>query len=127
MMFSTPFHKQTDPAKQAGQIINRPEPPSNHDMMDDMAEHVSAKEYKPVHGGYPEPIHNFAENQWWVAELDSMAQTGTDDQKRAVAVVHHLLKAVQATPFVHGGRSVEKTLRFGERYSIIGSQEGGRK
>ena len=55
-MRSIPAHKQTDPAKQAGQIINRPEPPSNHDMMDDMAEYVSAKEHKPVHGGRPGEI-----------------------------------------------------------------------
>lgn len=62
-----PSHKQTDPAKAAGQIIN-------HDMMDDMTEAAAAVDYtirklesdthrasvtaaaklhKPAHGGYP--------------------------------------------------------------------------
>lgn len=35
--FSTPAHKQTDPAKYPGQVV--PNPPS--------------KLYKPAHGGYP--------------------------------------------------------------------------
>lgn len=33
----TPAHKQTDPAKLPGQIVNPPEWPGNHDMMDDTA------------------------------------------------------------------------------------------
>ena len=50
--------------------------------------------------GWPEPPSNFQEGQWWVRELDAFAQSqnATDDQKRAVAVVHHLLAAVAAAP-----------------------------
>lgn len=44
----------------------------------------------------PDPVSNFGEGQWWIEELDTMIKTGTDDQKRAVAVVHHLLQAVRA-------------------------------
>jgi hypothetical protein len=48
--------------------------------------------------GYPEPLTNFAEGQWWVKELDRLADdtSATAEQKRAIAVVHHLLKAVRA-------------------------------
>lgn len=36
----------------------------------------------------------FKEGQWWVLELDNASRTGSDDFKRAVAVVHHLLRSV---------------------------------
>lgn len=42
---------------------------------------------------WPEPLTNFSEGQWWVKELDAVAVSGTAEQKRAVAVVHHLLAA----------------------------------
>lgn len=47
---------------------------------------------------YPEPISSFAEGQWWVNELDKMAASigATDEQKRSVAVVHHMLKSAKA-------------------------------
>lgn len=43
-----------------------------------------------------EPLSDFEEGQWWILELDKMAQSinSTLDQKRAVAVVHNLLGAV---------------------------------
>ena len=40
IVFHTPAHKQTDPAKLPGQIRN--------------SEKTTAKEYKPTHGGYPD-------------------------------------------------------------------------
>lgn len=45
----------------------------------------------------PDPITDFQEGQWWVAELDGMAQAegATPDQKRAVAVVHHMLRTAR--------------------------------
>ena len=43
-MIRTPAHKQTDPAKLPGQI--------------------TSKDYKPTHGGYPEPVgHPYADIQ----------------------------------------------------------------
>lgn len=42
-LLTTPAHKQLDPAKQPGQIVN-PLPASSP---------VPSKEYKPTHGGYP--------------------------------------------------------------------------
>jgi hypothetical protein len=41
--------------------------------------------------GFDHPAE-FREGQWWVEELDKLTKNGTDDQKRAMAVVHHLLK-----------------------------------
>lgn len=35
----------------------------------------------------------FSEGQWWLAELDAMVASGTPDQKRAVAVVRHLMRS----------------------------------
>ena len=44
---------------------------------------------------YTDPLSDFQEGQWWVKELDALAQAvgATHDQKRAVAVVHHMLRA----------------------------------
>jgi hypothetical protein len=39
---------------------------------------------------------DFQEGQWWVQELDSSARNGSDEFKRAVAVVHHLLRVTAA-------------------------------
>ena len=39
-----------------------------------------------------DPIKDFRADQWWVKELDAMA--GTPDQKRAVATVHSMLRAI---------------------------------
>ena len=45
------------------------------------------------------PLSDFQEGQWWIAELDAMVKdAGTQDQKRAVAVEHHLLRASRAAP-----------------------------
>lgn len=49
--------------------------------------------------GYPEPLQNFQEGQWWVKKLDDMAKEATDlDLKRAVAVVHHMLRSASQPP-----------------------------
>lgn len=42
-------------------------------------------------------LEDFKEGQWWVKELDAMAQaeTATPDQKRAVAVVHNMLRVAE--------------------------------
>lgn len=43
-------------------------------------------------------LFDFQEGQWWVDELDALAsaETATQDQKRAVAVVHNLLRHIPA-------------------------------
>lgn len=41
-----------------------------------------------------DPLRDFLEGQWWVKELDAVVANGTHDQKRAVAVVHNLLRVV---------------------------------
>ena len=51
----------------------------------------------------PEPLSNFTEGQWWIKELDALVADSdkrTDDQYRAVAVVHHLLRAIAASQAV---------------------------
>lgn len=47
---------------------------------------------------FDSPLGDFQEGQWWVLELDAAAQKhdATSDFKRAVAVVHHLLRAIAA-------------------------------
>lgn len=49
------------------------------------------------------PISDFFEGQWWIKELDKIGNASaghpievTHDMKRAVAVVHHLLRAIRA-------------------------------
>ena len=46
-----------------------------------------------------DPLADFQEGQWWIKELDAFARQdfATNDQKRAVAVVHNLLRAAQAS------------------------------
>lgn len=49
----------------------------------------------------PASTSEFQEGQWWVQELDNMVdktptEEGSNDFKRAVAVVHHLLRSVRA-------------------------------
>jgi len=51
-----------------------------------------------AHAGASDPLSDFQEGQWWVRELDEWAKTGSDDQKRAVAVVHHMLRSAAAAP-----------------------------
>lgn len=41
-----------------------------------------------------EPLENFQEGQWWIEVLDYFKHQ-CDDTKRAVAVVHHLLRSVR--------------------------------
>jgi hypothetical protein len=45
----------------------------------------------------------FTEGQWWIQELDAHARSpkATDDQKRAVAVVHNLLRQLKAIGETH--------------------------
>ena len=42
----------------------------------------------------PESLREFSSDQWWVNELQQLTENGTDDQKRAMAVVRHLLRAI---------------------------------
>lgn len=69
---------------------------------------------------WPEPLSEFKEGQWWVAELDAIARSvnATDEQKRAVSVVHHLLasaaKAVAKPPaqrVMLTDEEIEETMR----------------
>ena len=39
------------------------------------------------------PLSDFQEGQWWIAELDKAATGASADFKRAVAVVHHMLRS----------------------------------
>ena len=41
-------------------------------------------------------LDDFSEDQWWFRELLAVVANGTDDQKRAVAVVRNLLATVDA-------------------------------
>jgi hypothetical protein len=43
----------------------------------------------------PSPLSDFREGQWWIEELDKAAAApdAPDDFRRAVAVVHHMLRA----------------------------------
>lgn len=50
---------------------------------------VAAWDSRPLDG---DPLFDFKENQWWVKELEAAAVT--DEQKRAVAVVHNLLRGL---------------------------------
>ncbi|QDH83412.1 hypothetical protein [Achromobacter phage Motura] len=61
---------------------------------------------------YPEPLGHFQEGQWWINELDAWAkQPGTtDDQKRAVAVVHHMLRSARAYELAHPKQDLNHTL-----------------
>ena len=45
-------------------------------------------------------LREFKEGQWWVNELDALQDSGklTDDAKRAIAVVHRLLKTISVSP-----------------------------
>lgn len=43
-----------------------------------------------------EMVDEFTEGQWWIIELDNMVKLATPDQKRAVAVVHNLLRQLKA-------------------------------
>lgn len=40
-------------------------------------------------------LRDFSTEQWWFAELDQMTQNGTDDQKRAFAVVRNLMATIR--------------------------------
>lgn len=48
-------------------------------------------------------LRDFKESQWWLKELDGAVAHGTDDQKRAVAVVRHMLR-VAAIVTQQGGQ-----------------------
>lgn len=62
-----------------------------------------------------EPLTEFQEGQWWIEELDAMVKdAGTDDQKRAVAVVHHLLRASSAAAAKPDAARVEADRRDAE-------------
>lgn len=63
-----------------------------------------------LEGKPPEPhllsLHDFKEGQWWVEELDHMARTqgAPTDYRRAVSVVHNLLKFVEADRIAKEGQ-----------------------
>jgi hypothetical protein len=64
-MFSVPFHKQTDPAKQAGQIVNHK---SDEGVKADPLGEFSlsrsgSKGYRPAHGGYPGKVQTTPEER----------------------------------------------------------------
>lgn len=40
-------------------------------------------------------LNDFNETQWWVAELESAVRKGTDEQKRAMGVLHNLLDTLK--------------------------------
>jgi len=48
-------------------------------------------------------LRDFKESQWWLKELDEAIANGTDDQKRAVGVVRHMLR-VAAIVTQQGGQ-----------------------
>ena len=66
---------------------------------------------------YAEPLTNFQEGQWWVIELDAMVSDGTADQKRAVAVVHHMLRSA--------GRATASNSDCGEPVAWIEHHKAG--
>lgn len=67
-------------------------PGSPHDSPETRVELFAAV---PIDCDQPDADHptEFAEGQWWLAELDAMAAASTPNQKRAVAVVRHLLRS----------------------------------
>jgi hypothetical protein len=59
----------------------------------------------------PEPVgftltEEFNADQWWVIELEQAVEHGTCDQKRAVAVVHNLLRQIKPISVVDKSRHV---------------------
>lgn len=61
MLYSTPAHKQTDPAKKPGQIVNPIVTDTMTAGMDDTLDcalpskqAAVAAAYRPTHGGYPD-------------------------------------------------------------------------
>ncbi len=74
-----------------------------------------------------EPLTEFQEGQWWIAELDAMVKdAGTDDQKRAVAVVHHLLRASSAAPAEPDAARASGEVNMRRRAFIQGWDERGK-
>lgn len=39
----------------------------------------------------------FEKSQWWVEEIDNALHNGTEEQRRAVAVLHNLLDQISNT------------------------------
>lgn len=94
------------------------------------AEPVVAK--APVKGpsdeGWPEALTEFNEGQWWVKELDAMKDLpgASPDQKRAVAVVHHMLASVaRYGNAAQSAASVEPCGTCGGIGSVIVGIDGG--
>lgn len=50
---------------------------------------------------------DFQEGQWWLVELDKASSTGSDDLKRAVAVVRNLMRTAHAQALVRATPKVE--------------------
>jgi hypothetical protein len=48
---------------------------------------------------FDSPLSDFKEGQWWTLELDAIANSSsaTNEQRRAIAVVRHLLRVIAAT------------------------------
>jgi len=61
---------------------------------------AQSSELVPLSSGPQSQVQgdSFQEGQWWLSELDAMAKNATPDQKRAVAVVHNLLRVIAAWP-----------------------------
>ena len=67
-------------------------------------------EEAPVQPPTTDPLKDFQEGQWWVVELDKIANLSsgstvivTADMKRAIAVVHHMLRSASYTAPHTGG------------------------
>lgn len=60
---------------------------------------------------WPAPLSEFKEGQWWIAELDAIASSvnATDEQKRAVSVVHHFLASAEKSVAAPIAKCVELT------------------
>lgn len=68
------------------------------------------------------PLSDFQEGQWWIAALDAMVKdAGTQDQKRAVAVVHHLLRASRAAATAPAGHDIPQLAEHITKFVIDGA------
>lgn len=97
------------PEKEAERIA------SGHKFLAELQSAATAVAGAAHAGAINDPLSGFQEGQWWVNELDAWAKTGSDDQKRAVATVHHMLRSAAApTPIADSGAMT------GERAANLG-------
>jgi len=59
-----------------------------------------------IAGPSGDTLSDFRDGQWWVKELDAVVANGTNDQRRAVAVVRNLLATI-AMANTHGADVVD--------------------